>query len=317
MLVGCGRSNQGQVASAPTETMVASREAIAPLPLSLNLDPRRVALGQKLFEDPQLSHDGTIACATCHPLDLGGTDHLPRSIGIRGTPVARNAPTVFNSGFNFRQFWDGRAATLEEQAGGPLTSPDEMGSSWPEALDRINASAAYSRSFAEIYATHATEDAVRDAIATFERSLVTPNSRFDQYLRGNPAALNSEELDGYHMFRSFGCVSCHQGMNIGGNMYQRIGVMEQYVPVADPDDDRGRFRLTSDPADDHVFKVPSLRNVAVTAPYFHDGSRPNLESAVAAMGYYQLGRRLSGDEIQHLVAFLRTLTGEYNGRSLG
>jgi cytochrome c peroxidase len=319
MLVGCDLSTTSRQTPAWAETPVVSGDAITPLPLSVDLDPRRVAIGQKLFADPRLSHDGTIACATCHPLDQGGTDHLQRSIGIRGTPVGRNAPTVFNSGFNFRQFWDGRAATLEDQVGGPLTSPDEMGSNWPEALDRLNASPNYSQAFASIYATHATEDAVKDAIATYERSLVTPNSRFDQYLRGDHAVLTSDELEGYRMFRSYGCISCHQGMNIGGNMYQRIGVMEPYSPFinADAQNDRGRFRLTNDPADDHVFKVPSLRNVAVTGPYFHDGSQVNLESAVTAMGYYQLGRLLTPDEVQHLVAFLGTLTGEYNGQPLG
>jgi cytochrome c peroxidase len=318
VLVGCDRSPVTTNPAQLLESLPASREAITPLPTSVDLDPRRVALGKKLFEDPQLSRNGTIACATCHPLDLGGTDHLPKSIGIRGTPVARNAPTVFNSGFNFRQFWDGRAATLEDQVDGPLTADQEMGSSWPESLDRLNASPAYTRAFADIYSTHVTEEAVKDAIATFERSLITPNARFDQYLRGNQAVLSSEEVEGYRMFRSYGCVSCHQGTNVGGNMFQRIGVMQPYVPLLDGSgsEDRGRFRLTNDPSDDLVFKVPSLRNVAVTGPYFHDGSQPTLEAAVTAMGYYQLGRVLTADEVQHLVAFLRTLTGEYDGRPL-
>jgi cytochrome c peroxidase len=317
VLVGCSQARQVQGTATLVDSTVASREAIMPLPLSVDLDTRRVALGHQLFEDPKLSHDGTIACATCHPLDNGGTDRLPQSIGIKAQRGARNAPTVFNSGFNFRQFWDGRAATLEDQAGGPLTSPVEMGSSWPEALDRINTSPAYRQTFTAIYGAPATEAAVRDAIANFERSLVTPNSRFDQYLRGDQTALTADELDGYRKFSSYGCVSCHQGMNIGGNMYQRIGVMQPYIPAPGAEDDRGRMRLTGDPADDHVFKVPSLRNVAVTAPYFHNGSMPTLESAVSAMGNYQLGRPLTGEEIAHLAAFLRTLTGEYNGRPLG
>jgi len=300
------------VSSAP------SREPISPLPLTLDLDPERVALGRALFEDTRLSHDNSLACATCHPLARGGTDHQARGVGIYGQPVARNAPTVFNSGFNFRQFWDGRAATLEEQVDGPLTAPVEMGSSWPEALDRLNRSPTYRAAFDASYRDGVTRDAVRDAIATYERSLYTPNARFDKYLRGDQTALTGEELEGFRLFRSYGCVSCHQGTNVGGNMFQRLGVMEPFVPSSHRAgaDDRGRFLLTGDTSDDRVFKVPSLRNVAVTAPYFHDGSVPTLDGAVLVMARVQLGRQLTRVEVQRLVAFLGTLTGEYQGQPL-
>jgi cytochrome c peroxidase len=318
LLVGCEQRVSNPQLAMRYEAPPPSREPISPLPVALDLDPDRVALGKALFEDRQLSHDGSLSCATCHPLDNGGVDHLPRSVGIYGQTIARNTPTVFNSGFNFRQFWDGRAATLEDQVDGPLTSPAEMGSTWPEVLGKLKASPTYRATFAASYPDGVTERAVRDAIANFERSLVTPNARFDDFLRGNQAALTADEIDGYRLFRSYGCVSCHQGVNVGGNMFQRLGVIEPYVPRLDASDadDAGRALLTGDPRDDHVFKVPSLRNVAITGPYFHDGSQPTLEAAVVAMGYYQLGRQLPSSDIQHLVAFLRTLTGQYQGRPL-
>ncbi|HEY3060179.1 MAG TPA: cytochrome c peroxidase [Chloroflexota bacterium] len=318
LLVGCEQPVASRPAATRVDAPAPSREPISPLPRTVDLDPQRVALGQALFQDAQLSHDNSLSCATCHPLNEAGTDHRPRGVGIYGQPLARNTPTVFNSGFNFRQFWDGRAMTLEDQVDGPVTAAAEMGSTWPEVLGKLNASPTYRAAFNATYPDGLTRDAVRDAIATFERSLVTPNARFDLYLGGNQTAMTGEEIEGYRLFRSYGCVSCHQGANVGGNMFQRIGVMQPYVPRLDQTglDDRGRFQLTDNPRDDHVFKVPSLRNVALTAPYFHDGSISTLEGAVGAMGRYQLGRQLTGTDVQRLVAFLRTLSGEYQRQPL-
>lgn len=292
-----------------------SREPISPISVAVDLDPARVALGSLLFRDPLLSHDNTVACATCHHLDMGGVDRLSRSVGIYGQVGGRNAPTVFNSGLNFRQFWDGRAPTLEEQIDGPIAHPLEMGSNWPEITQKLNHSSEYAATFTRLYGG-ATAASVKNAVATFERSLNTPNSRFDRFLAGDTAALTTAEVEGYADFKSFGCVSCHQGTNVGGNMFQRLGVVEQPPATNALMDDIGRFGVTADTRDQHVFKVPSLRNVAVTGPYFQDGSVTTLEGAVVIMGRYQLGRQLTYAEVARLVAFLKTLTGEYAGHVL-
>ena len=295
-----------------------SNEPIQPIEPVPNLDPRKVALGQKLFGDPRLSDDNHTSCATCHVLEKGGADGRARSIGIHGAVGVINAPTVLNSGLNFRQFWDGRAATLEAQVDGPILSKIEMGSSWPEVLAKLGRSSEYTMDFRRIYGDAIQKDHVTDAIAEFERSLTTPNSRFDRYLRHDTTALTSPEQEGYKLFKSLGCASCHQGMGMGGNMYQKMAVtLTYFADKAQPTPaDRGRFNVTGDPRDMYMFKVPSLRNVALTAPYFHDGSAATLEEAVRTIGKYQLRRPLSEQHVELIVAFLKTLTGELNGRPL-
>jgi cytochrome c peroxidase len=295
-----------------------SNEPIQPIAVIPNLDPRKVSLGQKLFGDPRLSHDNQISCATCHILESGGADGKARSIGIHGAVGIINAPTVLNSGLNFRQFWDGRAATLEAQVEVPLLSGIEMGSSWSEVLAKLRRSEEYARDFQRIYSDGVQRDHVKDAIAEFERSLTTPNSRFDRYLRHDTSALTSREQAGYQLFKSLGCASCHQGMDMGGNMYQRMAVTPPYFGDKAPLTlvDRGRFNITGDPQDMYMFKVPSLRNVALTAPYFHDGSAATLGDAVRTIGKYQLRRPLSEQQVDLIVAFLKTLTGELNGKPL-
>lgn len=294
------------------------REPIQPVPEGFTLDRRKVTLGEKLFHDPRLSHDNTIACASCHDLDKGGTDRLPRSIGIGGSETAVNSPTVFNSGFNFAQFWDGRAATLEEQIDGPIHNPGEMGSNWPEVLTKLREDREQVAIFAEIYEDGVQEHNIKDAIATYERSLSTANSRFDRFLRGDADAITEREKAGYELFKSLGCSTCHQGINVGGNMYQWFGIFGNYfhdrgkITKAD----FGRFNVTGKPEDRFVFKVPSLRNVGLTAPYFHDGAGESLADAVNIMARYQLGRILSSEQTELLVAFLKTLTGHYNGKPL-
>ena len=243
---------------------------------------------------------------------------LFRSVGVKGAEGFINTPTVFNSGFNFRQFWDGRAETLEDQVDGPIHSSHELGSNWPEIVAKLAAAPDYVAPFKALYPDGIQPQNIRDAIATFERSLYTPNSRFDRFLRGETEILTEAEKSGYHLFKSYGCVRCHQGVNVGGNMFQTFGVMGNYFA------DRGtvtradlaRFNVTGDQRDQHVFKVPSLRNVALTAPYFHDGSAARLEDAVSVMGAYQLGRRLEAREVDLIVQFLRTLTGTYRGAPL-
>jgi cytochrome c peroxidase len=298
--------------------IVSSNEPIQPIEPLSGLDPRKVELGRKLFHDPRLSHDNQLSCANCHDLTTGGTDRRVRSIGINGAVGVINAPTVLNSGFNFSQFWDGRAGTLEKQIDGPLQSNIEMGSTWPEVIEKLEHSHEYVQAFQQIYGDEIQSEHVRDCIAEFERSLSTPNSRFDRYLRHEAGALTSQEEEGYKLFKSFGCASCHQGVNVGGNMYQKLGVMAPYFTDRGriTKADLGRFNVTGDPRDMYMFKVPSLRNVELTAPYFHDGSAATLADAVRMMAKYQLGRHLTDQEVELMVDFLKTLTGELNGKPL-
>jgi cytochrome c peroxidase len=293
-------------------------EPITPLPLEVQLDRRRVDLGHRLFLDSRLSRDNSTSCGSCHGLATGGTDRRRRSIGIGGAEGDVNAPTVFNSSFNFRQFWDGRAATLEDQIEGPLTHPKEMGSTWPDVVRKLGGDRAYVMAFQALYPDGIQRANIKDAIATFERSLVTSNSRFDKFLRGDRQALTDRERAGYQRFKAYGCVSCHQGANVGGNMYQRFGVAADYF--ADRGNitkaDLGRYNVTGLERDRYRFRVPSLRNVGVTPPYFHDGSAATLVDAVNVMAKYQLGRPLSVEDRDLIVAFLFTLTGEYEGALL-
>lgn len=295
-----------------------AREPISPIPLDIKLDPARVALGKRLFHEPRLSGDDKVACANCHGLNNGGADHVVHSRGVGGREGGINVPTVFNSGFNFRQFWDGRAETLEGQIDGPILNPVEMASNWPQVLGKLRGDADYREAFAAIYPDGISADNVKNAIATFERSLYTPNSRFDRYLRGDRAALSEDEQAGYRQFKELGCVSCHQGVNVGGNLYEKMGVMEDYfagrgnVTKAD----LGRYNQTGIEEQRFEFKVPSLRNVALTAPYFHDGSAATLEQAIQLMAKHQLGVELSEQQQRLVAEFLRTLTGEYQGELL-
>jgi cytochrome c peroxidase len=294
----------------------APQEPIVPIPLQLASDPTRVALGERLFHDVQLSHDNTRSCATCHPLAHGGMDGQPRAISANGILPLRNTPTIFNVGLNAAFNWDGIANTLEAHAEIVLFNPNLMHTTWPEILAKLQADADYVRSFSTAYADGLTSANVLDALASFERSLLTPNARFDRYLRGEEDALTEPEQQGYQLFKAYGCVACHQGINIGGNMYQKFGVFAEPDGEESPATgvDVGRYAVTKVPRDRAVFRVPGLRNVTVTAPYFHDGRAPTLEDAVDTMAKVQLGRTLTHEEIGLLVQFLQTLTGEYHGQ---
>lgn len=285
--------------------------ALRPLPPPPALRPERVALGARLFSDTRLSVDDSHACISCHRFDLGGADGRPVSIGILGRKGGINAPSVFNSGLNFVQFWDGRALTLQEQVAGPLHNPVEMGASWPLVIERLNDDENMRKAFAVAYSDGVTAANIADAIATFEQSLHTLDSPFDRFLRGDTSALDDLALTGYQRFRDLGCISCHQGALLGGNMFQKFGVLGDYFAGRTPTTaDLGRYNVTGREEDRHVFKVPGLRNVALTAPYFHDGSATTLESAVDIMGRYQLGRDLAQDDVKAIVAFLHSLTGQ-------
>ena len=315
------KPDQTQAATMPEaqqQVVNSSAEPITPLPLALALNLRKVELGRRLFHETRLSGDGSMSCASCHNLASGGVDRLPFARGIGGKEGSINTPTVFNSGLNFRQFWDGRAETLEDQVDGPLQNPAEMAGAWSKAISALAEDPSYAREFADIYHDGITPNNIRDAIATFERSLITPNSRFDRFLRGEYTALSENEREGYRLFKRIGCISCHQGMNMGGNIFQKLGIMEDYFAARGQVNaaDFGRFNVTRREEDRFFFKVPSLRNVALTAPYLHDGRAANLNDAVRIMARYQLGVQLHESEEAAIVAFLRTLTGEYQGRPL-
>jgi cytochrome c peroxidase len=281
------------------------------LPQTRKLDRIQVELGRKLFFDVRLSHNNSLSCAHCHAIENYGVDGLRVSVGINGAQGKVNAPSVLNCGNNFRQFWDGRAATLEDQVGGPLTNPLEMGSQWPEVIKKLSTDRQLASLSAQAYGRPVDESVIRSAVAQFERSLTTPNAPFDRYLRGDQQALTPQALAGWHLFKEIGCVSCHQGMNVGGNMYAKLGVMGDYfkgrqLQLAD----YGLYNQTHQEADKFKFKVPSLRNVEKTAPYFHDGSVATLPQAVDVMAHVQLGLNLSKAQRDEIVAFLDALTGE-------
>jgi cytochrome c peroxidase len=304
-------------AALPAMPTTWGHQALRPLETAAVPMSEKARLGKRLFFETRLSRDDSISCASCHDLGRGGVDRQAGSIGIDGQLGPINAPTVFNASLNFVQFWDGRAASLEEQAAGPVHNPLEMASNWPAVIAKLQQDATYRSDFARLYPAGISGEAITDAIAAFERTLITPNSRFDRFLLGDGDALNELEQNGYRRFLDLGCASCHQGVGIGGNMFQRFGVMADYF-YGRPEKpaDLGRFNVTGKEEDRHVFKVPGLRNVAMTAPYFHDASAQTLEEAVMIMGRYQLGRKLSNDDLQAIAAFLRTLTGEWQGKPL-
>jgi len=293
-------------------------EPIKPIPDAIDLDPRKVALGKKLFHDKRLSASGMISCASCHPLDQGGADGEPVSMGIDDQQGVINTPTVFNAGLSFKQFWDGRADSLEDQVDGPLQNPLEMGSLWPDVIAKLYEDPDYPAAFRAIYPNGIERAGIRNAIADYERSLLTPNSRFDRFLNGDPAAISTEEKRGYELFKRYGCISCHQGAAVGGNMFQTFGIINDYFRQRGDigKADLGRYNVTGNSADTHRFKVPSLRMAALTAPYLHDGTARTLRDAVDIMFKYQLGRDAPDADKDAIVAFLNTLPGEYKGKGL-
>lgn len=283
-------------------------EPIQPIvpPQQVNLG--MVELGKKLYFDPRLSKSGFISCNSCHNLSMGGTDNIKTSIGDKWQQGPINAPTVLNSSLNLAQFWDGRAADLKAQAGGPIANPGEMAFTHTLALGVLESIPAYKREFKQVFGKDKIDiDQVTLAIAEFEKTLVTPNSRFDQWLLGKKDALTADELAGYNLFKTSGCVACHNGPAVGGNSFQKMGVVAPYKASSPAE---GRSAVTGKDADRFNFKVPTLRNVEMTYPYFHDGAADTLPQAVDVMGKLQLGKNFTKDENGKIVAFLKTLTGD-------
>ncbi len=284
--------------------VLGAEDLIKPIPESIEVDISKVRLGKKLFFDPILSRDGTISCSTCHDLQEGGDDNLKFSFGIKGQEGNINAPTVYNSVFNFRQFWDGRAKDLKEQAIGPIENPVEMGHSLQGAVQALKKSKGYSKEFKEVYSDGLNQENIVDAIAEFEKALITPNAPFDRYLKGEEEAVNSQVKKGYQLFLSKGCIICHHGVNVGGNFYNKFGVFQDANSS-----NLGRYNVTKREEDKYLFKVPSLRNIAKTSPYMHDGRSKTLKKAVLLMSQYQLGREIKPEEIDLIVIFLESLSG--------
>lgn len=295
----------GAIAAPPAQ---AADEPIQPIEAYKPKNPKMVELGEMLFFDPRLSKSGFISCNSCHNLSMGGSDNLPSSIGHKWHQGPINAPTVLNSSMNLAQFWDGRAKDLKDQAGGPIANPGEMAFSHALTVDVLRSIPQYRTRFKQVFGSDQINiGMVTDAIAAFEETLVTPDSRFDKWLKGDKTAINQTEADGYKLFKESGCVSCHNGPAVGGTSYQKMGVHEPYKTTSKAE---GRMAVTGKEADRFMFKVPTLRNVELTYPYFHDGAAATLEEAVDTMGRLQLGRKFTKDENAKIVAFLKTLTGK-------
>jgi cytochrome c peroxidase len=292
-------------------------EPVTPITPVEHLDTAKVDLGGKLFRDVRLSRGNVLSCATCHQLEAGGDDGQSHSRGTDGEPLDFNTPTIFNVAANFRLNWRGNFRTLEKQNESVLLNPRIMNTSWEELLSKLRADRAYLNDFIVLYGQNPAPLHVLDALATFQRSLLTPNSRFDRRLRGERDAISPEEEQGFQLFKSYGCIACHQGMSLGGNLFQRFGIFHDPFARRDGGEaDRGRPAVARAQDDTQVFRVPSLRNVAVTAPYFHNGAISSLTEAVEIMARSQLGREMPSGDRALIVQFLNTLTGEYQGRSL-
>lgn len=302
VLVACA------AALAAVSTASWADEPIQPITPVKEINLAQVELGKKLYFDPRLSKSGFISCNSCHNLSMGGTDNLRTSIGHNWQQGPINAPTVLNSSLNLAQFWDGRAADLKAQAGGPIANPGEMAFTHTLAIDVLESIPQYVTEFKLVFGDAKVDiDRVTQAIAEFEKTLVTPNSRFDQWLLGDKDAITAYEQSGYKLFKESGCVACHNGPAVGGNSFQKMGVMEEYKTKSKA---VGLAGVTGDDADRMRFKVPTLRNVEMTYPYFHDGAAQSLTQAVDTMGRLQLGRKFSKDQNARIVAFLKTLTGD-------
>ncbi|MGR9054149.1 MAG: cytochrome-c peroxidase [Gammaproteobacteria bacterium] len=294
---------------------------VAPAPADNPTTPEKVALGKMLYHDPRLSSTGTVACASCHNTMLGGEDNRPNAMGVHGQTGGRSAPTVWNSAFNAVQFWDGRAASLEDQAAGPVTNPIEMGmKSWDDVVARLKTIEGYQDAFEKAFGKNAiSKDNATKAIAAYERTLITPNSPYDKYVQGDTSALTEQQVRGMLKAVELGCTGCHSGPAFNGpGMYQKFPVNSNgfFEAKYHFSKDKGRAEVTNKAEDENMWKVPTLRNIALTAPYFHNGSVKTLDEAVKLMAKLQLNQDLSDADVADIVAFLNALTGEFPKQSM-
>ncbi|WP_324171512.1 cytochrome-c peroxidase [Sulfurimonas sp.] len=282
-------------------------EPILPIPIDIKVDLKKAKLGQKLFFDTTLSRDNSTSCFSCHDVFNGGADPDIVSKGFANKKGNVQSPTVLNARYNFKQFWNGRAEDLTQQADGPINNPVEHNMNPRIIEDRLNNSSQYKKIFKLVYGTSVISyKQVLDAIVEFENALTTPNSKFDKFLRGE-ISLSKNEKDGYILFKKNGCITCHNGINIGGNAFQKMGTFLEYETKNDYPD---RSKITHNPNHKNVFKVPTLRNINKTAPYFHDGSAKTLKEALSVMTKHNLGIKLDDREVKKIISFLKTLDGE-------
>lgn len=297
-------------------------EPVEVIPDYVETNPAKVALGKKMFNDTRISLDNTISCATCHVLEDGGADHADERVseGINGLQGTVNSPTVFNAVFNIDQFWNGRAHTLAEQAAAPPINPVEMGDqTWEQIIERLCQDASLVAEFKAIYPEEGlTEATVTDAIEEYEKTLITPNDKLDRYLKGDKNAMSAEELAGYQAFKANDCATCHYGKTLGGQSFELMSKYGDYFAdrkqsrpdIAYNDDDNGLYSFTGKAEDMHKFKVPNLRNISKTAPYYHDGTIESLEEAVRLMFHYELGKTATDEQVASITTFLKALDGE-------
>lgn len=311
LLLGCLLS---LVTTSVFAEKVYRQEPILPVPAFADSRPHLSRLGDLLFHDSRLSADQSISCASCHNLADNGSDTRPFSLGV-GDAIGRiRSLSVYNASLNHVQFWDGRAASLEAQVDGPVHDPLEMASNWPEIIARLSADEAMRQHFDAAFTDGITAANIRSALAEFQRTLVTLDAPFDRWLRGDDQALSADALKGYKLFKRYGCVACHQGANVGGNMFARMGSLENYFALkgeAITQADLGRFNVTGNPEHRHVFKVPGLRTAALNRFFFHDSSADSLEEAILMMARFQLGRDLPSDDVKAIAAFIHSLVGHH------
>ncbi len=305
-------------ASAPGDGVRVDADRFSPIPQTLPLDAAKVALGKRLFEDKRISAQEKMACVECHLADKGGTDNHPLSMAINGELRSTNTPSIFNVGLLPKLGWIGTGSDLGDVAESIIKSKQGLATTLPEIVDKLGRIPEYRAQFSSIYKTTIKPEQVKDALAEYMKAQITPDSRFDQYLRGQADALTEQELEGYRLFKNYGCAACHNGMNLGGNMVAPFGVFGNYM--LDHGDQGttalGLYNKTKREEDKYVFRVPSLRNVALTEPYFHDGSAQDLTHAVDIMSRYMLGRKMPPRDIALIVKFLNTLTGSHAGKPL-
>ncbi len=291
-------------------------EPIWPIPPLTNINKAKSRLGKRLFYDTNLSDQNKLSCSSCHNPRIGGASHVKFSLNTSNQPVIVNTPTILNSVFNRWQNWNGRISSFEEQIDDSITSPTLMNTSWETVVKKIKQNNSYVSEFSNVYQDDITPEYITDALINYIKTLTTPNSRFDRYLLGEKNAITDEEKAGYEEFKSHGCIACHQGINIGGNVFEKFGIFGNYFKDSGEVNlyDKGRYNITGRQRDLYVFRVPSLRNIENTPPYFHDGSAETLEQAVKIMSRYQLGSTLSDRDVKLIVKFLLTLTGEYRDK---
>lgn len=292
-----------------------AKEPISPIVAPSNLNKEKIALGRALFFDKRLSKNDEISCASCHQLTTNGADKKALSDGVEGKKTTTKTPTVYNSVFNIRQTWSGARNDLFDQVDAPITNSKEHGTTWPKVIEKLSSDRELVARFYRIYQSPISQKNIQHAIAEFEQSLVTVNAPFDLWLKGDLNAINNEAKKGYQLFKDYGCISCHQGKNVGGNMFSKIGHFGDYFSDRGgviSDADLGRFMVTNNPYDKHVFKVPSLRLSTLQTHFFHDGSQDNLDDAIRIMAKYQLGRSIPTQDIQLIKTFLSSLVGQHS-----